>query len=77
MQGRNGDENVENGLTDTVGEGESSSSGKSSINIYTLSCVKWIASREQMHSTELIFTLCDDLEGGLAGLGRRVTKEGI
>ena len=30
-----------------------------------------------MHSTELIFTLCDDLEGGLAGLGRRVTKEGI
>ena len=30
-----------------------------------------------MHSTELSFMPCDDLEGGMAVLGRRVTMEGI
>ena len=35
---------VENGLVDTVGEGESGANWESSIDIYTLSCVKQIAS---------------------------------
>ena len=39
MQGRNGDSDV-NSHVDTVGEGESGINGESSINIYTLSCVK-------------------------------------
>ena len=67
MQGRNGDENVENGLTDTVGEGESSSSGKSSINIYTLSCVKWITGEKLLCNTERSLVLCD-------GIGREALE---
>ena len=43
MQGRNGDTDVENGLVDTVEEGESGVYGESSINIYMLSGVRWIA----------------------------------
>ena len=42
MQGRHGDSDV-NRHVNTVGEGESGMNGESSINIYTLSCVKWIA----------------------------------
>ena len=37
---RNGDVDIENGLVDTVGKGKSGANGESSINIYTLSCVK-------------------------------------
>ena len=36
MQGRNGDADVEDGLENTVGEGESGMNGEYSINIYTL-----------------------------------------
>ena len=43
LKGKNGDTDVENGLVDTVGEGESEMNGESSINICTLSCVEWIA----------------------------------
>ena len=39
MQGRHGDSDV-NRHVNTVGEGESGMNGESSINIYTLSCVK-------------------------------------
>ena len=35
-KGRKGNANVENGLVDTVGEGESEMNGESNINIYTL-----------------------------------------
>ena len=41
MQGRNGDADVENGLADTVGEGEGGTNGESRISIYTGPCVKW------------------------------------
>ena len=44
MQGRNGNTNIENGLVDPVGEGESEMNGESSINIYSLSGVRWISS---------------------------------
>ena len=40
MQGRNGDTDVENGLKDTVGEGEGGAYAERSINIYTLSGVR-------------------------------------
>ena len=40
LQGRNGDADVENGLVDTVGEGEGGMNCKSSIDIYTLPYVK-------------------------------------
>ena len=40
LQGRNGDTDVETGLVDTVGEG--GGNWESSIDIYTLSCVKQI-----------------------------------
>ena len=43
MQGKNGDANVESGLVDPVREGESGMNGESSINIYTLVGVKWMA----------------------------------
>ena len=36
MQGRNGSADVEDGLVDTVGEGESGTNGESSINMHTL-----------------------------------------
>ena len=49
MQGRNGDADVENGLVDTVGEGESETNGET-INIYTLSGVRWIVGEKLLCS---------------------------
>ena len=40
LQGRNGGADIENGLIDTMGKGDSGMNGDSSINIYTLPCVK-------------------------------------
>ena len=40
LHGGNGDAEVENGLMDTVREGEGGTNGESSIDIYTLPCVK-------------------------------------
>ena len=40
MQGRNGDIDIENGLVDIVEEGMIGMNGESSINIYTLPCIK-------------------------------------
>ena len=51
MQGGNADTDVENELVDTAGEGESGPNGKSSINIYTLSDVGWIAGEKLLCST--------------------------
>ena len=48
MQGRNGDANVENRFVHTVGEGEWD---ERSINIYTLSGVKWLADEKLLCST--------------------------
>ena len=51
MQGRSGDTNVENGLVDTVEERLSGLNGESSINIYTVSGVRWIADKKLLCST--------------------------
>ena len=51
MQGRNGDADVENGLVDTVREGERGVNGENSTDIYTLSCVKQIAGGSLLHNT--------------------------
>ena len=40
LQGKSKDEDVENGLVDIVGEGKDGKNWESSIDIYTLSCVK-------------------------------------
>ena len=47
----NGDKNVENGLVDTVEERKSGMNGESSINIYTVSGVRWIADKKLLCST--------------------------
>ena len=36
---------------DTVGKAQSGTDGESSINIYTLSCVKWIAAEKFLYNT--------------------------
>ena len=51
MQGRNGDADVESGLVDTVGEGESETNGEVSINLYALSGVRRIAGEKLLCST--------------------------
>ena len=42
MQGRKGNAELENGLLDTVWEGQSDTNGESSVDIYTLPSVRWI-----------------------------------
>ena len=51
MQGRNGDIDVEMGLVDTVGERVRGINGESSINIYTLSGVKWTVGGKLLYNT--------------------------
>ena len=51
LQKRNGDTDVYNGLVGTVGEGEGSTNWESNIDIYTLSCVKYITSRKLLYNT--------------------------
>ena len=51
LQGMNRDADVENGLVDTVGEGESGMNEESSINIYTLSSIGWTAGEKLLCST--------------------------
>ena len=51
MQGRNTDTNIENRHVDTVGEREGGTNWESSIEIYTLSCVKQIASGKLLDNT--------------------------
>ena len=51
MQGSNGDTDVENRLVNTVREGKSEMNGKTSINIYTRSNVKWIAGEKLLYNT--------------------------
>ena len=50
FHGRNGDADVGNGLLDTAREGERGMSGESSINIYTLPCVKPTAGNELLYN---------------------------
>ena len=51
MQGRNGGADVENGLVHTVGEGERRTNRESSIDIYTLPCIKEIAGEKLLYKT--------------------------
>ena len=69
MQGRNGNANIENRLTDTVREGKSGTNGESSIDIYTLPCMTLIAG-------EKLQALCD-LERWCSGWGGRLKREVI
>ena len=72
FQGGNGDANLENRLVDTVVEGESGTDGESSINIYTLSDVRWIAGEKLLCSTGI--TVCTLWWPG--GMGWGEGKEG-
>ena len=49
MQGT-GDTDIENGLVDKAEEGEGGTNGGSSINIYTLHSVRWIAGEKLLAS---------------------------
>ena len=51
LQRRNRDVHVENALVDPSGEGEGRTNGESSINIYTLSCVKQTAGEKLLYDT--------------------------
>ena len=68
MQGRNGDEDIENGLVDIVEEGKSGMNGESSINIYTLPCVKQIADEKLLYNTGSQ-TWCSVMTEGEGGEG--------
>ena len=63
------------GLVDTAGEGERERNWESSIDIYTLSCVKELVG--SFHTTQggCSLALCDDLEGWDEG-ERRDAQEG-
>ena len=50
MQGRNGNADVDNKLVDTAMEGGGGTNGESSINIYALSCRKWIVGKKSLGS---------------------------
>ena len=45
------DTDTENRLVGTVGEREREKNGESSVNIYTLPCVKQIAGEKLLHNT--------------------------
>ena len=50
MQGRNGFSDREDGLADTVGEGESAMNGQSGIDIYAVPCVKQMAHEKFLYN---------------------------
>ena len=64
MQGRNGDTEIENGLADTVGEGQSEMNGESSIDIHTAAAAAAAAAAKSLQSSP---TLCDPIDGLLPG----------
>ena len=60
---------------DTVGEGESGINRESSVNVYTLSRVRWIADAKLLCSTGN--PVCDDLAEWNEGEGREAMKGGM
>ena len=52
MQGRTRDPDIEKTLADTVGEGEHGTNGESSIDIYILSCAKWVTGEKLLYNTQ-------------------------
>ena len=78
LQSSNGDADLENRLVDTFGEGEVGMNSESSIETYTLTYVKWIASGNLLYDTgSSNSVLCDNLEGwDWVGGGREVSEGG-
>ena len=63
---------------DTIGEGKSGMNGESSIDVYTLSCLRQTANKKLLYNNrEPSLVLCDDLKGWDGGRGEeRETQEG-
>ena len=72
MQGRSGGADVEKGLVDTGGEGESVTHGESSIDMHTLSYVRWKAGEKLLYNTGS--PACRSV---MTQRGRELRKEGI
>ena len=68
---------VENGLVDIVAEGKSGMNGESSIDIYTLPCVKQIAGEKLLYNTGSPALRSNDLEGWDGGRRGRLKSGGI
>lgn len=65
----------ENGLVDTVGEGESETNGESR-STYIPSCVKWIAGEKLLHNTgSPIWHSVMTQGGGMGGGGGRLKRD--
>ena len=77
MQGRNRDTDVENGRVDTEGEGGGRMNWEIRIDVYTLPCVKLIASGKLLHSTGRS-ARCSVMTRWVGwGVGERSKREGI
>ena len=77
MQEGNRDTDVEKRLVDTGEEGESGTNGESSINIYTPSCVKWIAGEKLPYNTQSPVWHSLMTRRDVVGEGRRLARKGI
>ena len=73
LKGSNQDTDMDNGLGDTAGEGESGMNGENSINIHPLVCAKQTAGRSCYRNREPSLVLRDDPEGREEG---REAEEG-
>ena len=51
MHGQNGDSYIKNRVVNTAGEGETGTNGESSIDIYTLLCVKQTVIAKLLNNT--------------------------
>ena len=60
---------------DIVRKGEDGTNWESDIDMYTIPCVKQIASGKLLYSPGSS-ALCDDLEGWGGGVGERYKREG-
>ena len=72
MQGRSGGADIGKGLVDIGGEGESVTNGESSIDMCTLSCVRWIAGEKLLYNTGS--PACRSV---MTQRGRELRKEGL
>ena len=69
---------VENGLVDTGREGDIGMNADSSINIYTLSGVKWIAGEKMLCSKgNPVWHSLMTWRDWIGGMGERLGREGM
>ena len=69
---------MKNGFVDPVGEGENGRNGESSINIYPLSCMKWIGGEKVLYNVgSTVWHSVVTYRGEVVGRGRRLRKEEI